>query len=241
MRQWMPSKKEWVIEVGLLVAVTALQSVFSIIERWPPPIIILLALTTLLLAAGLVATYEYFRRPSRRRVLQGKELMDTIDAWLRDRGYVRGYVPTEMLDYAMVVTSANCTLWVGIEKQSKSLKLGTGRVETNIESLFLDRLDNFEWAKMQYDLQLELSRVGVDYQIKPRPLSVTFWAELPVDETFSESAVLKEVGNIQRVDRLVQLIVGRAAIPITLSQQATPNMGDTQQRPTDRLYPKSEG
>jgi hypothetical protein len=33
-------------------------------------------------------------------------------------------------------------------------------------------------------------------------MSVIFWTELPVDETFSESVVLEVVGDIQRVDAL---------------------------------------
>jgi hypothetical protein len=80
----------------------------------------------------------------------------------------------------------------------------------------------------------------VDYRIEPYPLSVIFWTELPVDETLSESVALEVVGDIQRVDRLVQLIVGRAAIPITLSRQANPNMNDSQRRMIERLSPKKE-
>jgi hypothetical protein len=78
----------------------------------------------------------------------------------------------------------------------------------------------------------------VDYQIEPYPLSVIFWIKLPVNETLSESAVLEVVGDIQRVSRLVQLIVDRAAIPIPLSRQANPNMNDSQQTTMERLSPK---
>ena len=85
-----------------------------------------------------------------------------------------------------------------------------------------------QWAKVKYEIAIELAKFGVFYDIQDNPFSVTFSDSLAVDSTLTEASVLEKVTFIQRADALVQLAAGKAATVAILSQPSVPHISNSQ-------------
>jgi hypothetical protein len=119
-------------------------------------------------------------------------------------------------------------MWILKEENRNSLVIGSSRTEGTVQPSILEQLGVHKWADVQYDLALELSRFGVGYSITQAPLTVTYWDNLVVDETLSEARLLAVVVDIQRVDKLVNLIVSKETVSVRLSQPTSPRFEDFQ-------------
>ena len=82
----MPSRRTLIAGFAFAVLVPLLNGILAAIDRVPYWAISLVVLTTLVVVLGGIAIFDNIRRPYRVHILEGKELIDTIDSWLEIMG-----------------------------------------------------------------------------------------------------------------------------------------------------------
>jgi hypothetical protein len=222
MSQWLPSRKEFTAQVILFLLFPISSGVLAGLESVPYWAIVLIVLGTILLGLSSIAVYEHLRRPYRRRILEGKQLIDMIDAWLRDNGYTRGPITLNGYSHGISAQVGGYTVWIAKEDNRNVLAFISGRIEGPVAAPHFDTLDQSGRTNLKYDIAMELARFSVLYSMTDNPLTVAFWTNLAVDETLSEAKVLDRVNFIQSADLLVQLIAGRATGVDLHNQPSTP-------------------
>ena len=193
MRQWMPSRRTLIAGSAFAVLIPSLNGILAAIDRVPYWAISLVVLTTLVVVLGGIAIFENIRRPYRVHILEGKELIDTIDSWLRDNGFTRGPAQWPGHSQGIIVTDNLRSVWIAKEDTSNKLIFISVRAEEATDTPSFNTIGKTEWAEKQYDLAIELARFGVFYTIEENPLTVLYWTYLAVDNTLNEAAVLEKV------------------------------------------------
>ena len=228
MRQWMPSRKTLIAGSAFAVLIPALNGILAAIDGVPYWAISLIVLSTIVVVLGGIAIFENIRRPYRLHILEGKELIDTIDSWLRDSGLTRGPAQWEGYSQGIRITDDLRNVWIAKEDASNKLIFISARSEGATDTPYFNTIGKTEWAELRYELAIELARFGVFYSIEENPLTVLYWTYLAVDNTLNEAAVLEKVTFIQRADNLVQLLTGKAATVAILNQPSVPDMSGSQ-------------
>ena len=222
----LPGWRAFVPELAVLFGIPVFNAVTAIIDGKETSYVLLTTtgLTVLLLVG--IASVELLAQPFRHHLLAGKELIDTIDGWLRDAGY--GRAPSVMTGYSHTILATHGTLsvYIGIGEGTNMLTFASARQEDQSDTQIISQMTEEEWATLRYDMQLELTRFGTFYQVLDDPFKVTFWTTLSVGEDLNAAQVLDRFIFIARADQLVRLLVQRTVTTVLLTTPNAPMIGD---------------
>lgn len=220
--------RELVIEFAVGVAFLATPLVVGILSDAEPLLIVLATGGMVTMAIFAVTQYESWRAPLRDKILSGKELIDAVDAWLRENQYTRGPAQLKGYSHAIQVQGSAAKVWIAIPEDKNALHFITSRADSaNALSTLMDPAQRLE---VTYLIALEVARMGAYYEVADSPYSIASWDVLSVDETVNEAKVLSRVGFIERVDHLIQLVWGKqvtAAVMSTITPSITPSVQST--------------
>ena len=223
----MPSRRTLVAQVAVTVLMPTLSGILAALDPVPYWAILLIVLATILIVLAGIAIFEHIRRPYRVQTLEGIDLFNTIDSWLRDNGFTRGPAHWEGYSQGIAVTDDLRKVWIAKEDASNKLIFISARIESAADTAVINTIDATKWAEMKYELLIELARFGAFYEMEEKPFSVVYWTFLAVDSTLNEAAILEKVTFIQRADALVQLVASKAAMIATLNQPLVPHISDS--------------
>lgn len=222
MRYWAPSRRELVAEVLAVLALPGFNLASSIIEGRSPSLVVLTTLGTLAIVLAVIAIWEWLSQPRRQRVLVGKELLDTVDVWLRENGYGRAPIVLENYDYALLASRDGVGVYVAVEESRNTLTF-VGIRQQDGSSTLLEAMRQQALVDLKYELPYELLRFGAAYQVSEQPnYAIGYFAYLAVDETLTEGKVLEKVEFIRRADGLVNLLAQRRAVADLFIQASLP-------------------
>ena len=226
-RQWVPERRELLAQVIIGVALIVINIIPNIIAGRSFSFILLTTLGVVLLVMAISAVYEYHRQPYRRRTLQGKELIDAVDTWLREDDYARGPIQLEGYSHAIEVSGSrlNAKTWIAIEDKMNALLFLSNR--TDIADA-MSLMPAEQVTKLKVDLSLEIARMGGYFLSEDNPYTITFFDRLPIDENVNKSKVVDRLWFIQRLDFLVNSVYLRQ----TLEVNSTPSPAVAESTPT---------
>jgi hypothetical protein len=225
----MPSRRELVAEILVGLAFPTYQLVQSIVSGQSPTYVVLTTLGVAALSMFILAQWEQVRQAFRRRSLAGKELMDTIDVWLRENGFGRQPYTMPGYSHAIVATYGGFTTYVGVEEQRNVLAIAATRAENQDDTATINQMEAGDWVDLKFELEQELAKFGVYYQARDIPYSITIWIPVPVDETLNEARMIERIDFLRRADALVGLIAGRRMTASLFTQTVRPNIPDVWQ------------
>lgn len=229
MQGWLPSRREIAANLIAALALPAVLVVWNITEGESVTFVALSGLGALSLVLVVISLIQWILSPYRRRTLTGKLLLDKIDEWLRDNGYGRTPVGWQGFSHALIATYGGVNVWIGITSNGSGLTFAATRTEDVNDQPYVQALQEqpTDWFEMRYQVELELARFGAYYSITESPLSLSYWVNLPIDPTLSESNVIDRVDFVRRADRLVSLTFVRTATAVLLRPSTTqPNITD---------------
>lgn len=202
MRNWMPSRPELVAEIIVLAGTIGYNLYQTIASGRSPAFVFLSTIAAAAIVLFAIASWESIAQRLRRRVLSGKELIDTVDHWLSDNNYTRGPFQWEGYSYGLQVSRpGGPTVWIGAsDRQSVLAFIGQ-------RSDFVDEMGTTmtpaDAARIKLDLDLEVARIGALVETRQNPYTILYSVSLTIDAELSSAQVLDMVMFIERVDFLV--------------------------------------
>lgn len=237
--------QELSVEIIVLVGFTVFNVVLSWIGDFEPVYVSLIGFGSFGIAIWIIANYEQWRAPLRRRLPTSSELMKAVDQWLGENDYTRG--PTQLpaplgtgyYERVLEVSyGGGVKMWIAVEQKRKLLVFLSQRGDPGGE---IAKLGQGEAQKLKLDLALEVARIGALYQAAENPYGITFGDTLSIDESLNAGKVIEKTVFIQRVDNLINNVffkyfvgvpqpisaVGAALNP-TPPPESTPDMASPQ-------------
>ena len=213
----------------MILAVPTSNLILSTVQGESYTFVLLTTLGAIVGILAAVALWESLRRPFRRRVLTGKDLIDTVDIWLREVGYGRRPTEAEGYSHALIASFGSSNVLVAVEPTRNQLLFAAARTQSETDTTLLGGMSAKDQYDLKYEFQLELARFGVFYSVTENPLSITVFVSLTVDESLNEGLVVDRVDFIRRADHLVELLAQRRAVALLLSEPSKPSLDNIAQ------------
>ena len=219
------SRSRWVevvFEVAVLIVLPIWNIIKGIIDDESAWLILVTTLGTLALVLFIIAGVR-LAWPKRRAVLKGKELMDTIDVWLREAGYARGNAnPIPNYDRHMYALIDGQYIFLNLMEDRNLLSISASRVASDADDVQLNAMPPKELIDLLYEFRLELIRFGafVTFNQTGQPFSITEHVNLQIDASFDVARLLDRVEFVRRADTLIQLTAYRRMTASLVSSHA---------------------
>jgi len=207
---WIPPKRDLILEVALLVVLPVTNIVQAALAGRTFSEILLTTLGTIVLLLALIYVYEALMRPLRRRLTSDEDLITMIDGWLRELGFGRVDHRWPGMSHALRVVddSSNITrvFFVGKSERLKQVKIFSGRQPGSEQADVFARMNLRERADMLFEMHIELSKLGVWYQVYDEVPEVHVFFYLFTDQGLTRRQFLDAFFLVTRADHLVVMI-----------------------------------